>query len=153
MMIIHILVAGIAIGLLPSVLKLDKAISLPNLLAGFLGAFIGAFLGFGDAPLLLQYSFLNEITLMVTGALVFVFGKVFLKRQYGVTERTFMIGLALIIGFLAGAFIGANVGGNYFVNLALFGTRGYEAAGLLGGILGVIVIAGLVLGISKHENE
>lgn len=148
-MIINILIAGIVIGMLPGLCKLDKIVSIPNMITSFLGAFIGALFGFGDAPLLLEYPFLNEITFMVLGALILIFGKVFLTKQLGITEKNFMIGIAVIIGFLAGAFIGATIGGNYFVDFAFLGTRGYEAAGLLGGILSALAIFGLALGISK----
>ena len=152
MMIVYILVAGIAIGLLPSVLKLDKIVSVPNVILGFLGALIGALLGFGDAPLLLQYSFLNEITFMFAGALILVFGKVFLVKQFGIKEKSVMVGIAAIIGLLAGTFIGASLGGNYFVNFVFLGNRGHEAAALLGGTLGALVAVGVVAGISKLKH-
>jgi hypothetical protein len=42
---------------------------------------VGAFLGFGDAPLLLEYPFLNEITLMVAVSFLFVFIKVSVTRK------------------------------------------------------------------------
>lgn len=152
MMIINILVAGIVIGMLPGIFKLDKTTSIPNMIVGFLGAFIGAFIGFGDAPLLLQNPFLNEITLMIIGAFLLVFGKVFITRQFGVTEKAFMIGMAVIIGLLAGVFIGANIGGNYFVDFAFLGARGYEVAGLLGGIVGVLIVIGAAIGITKIQK-
>jgi uncharacterized membrane protein YeaQ/YmgE (transglycosylase-associated protein family) len=77
MLIILILVTGIVVGVLPGLLKLDKMFSITNIIIGFVGALVGAFLGFGDVPLFLKYSFLNEITLMITGSFLFVFIKVF----------------------------------------------------------------------------
>ena len=83
MMIWYILATGIAAGLLPGLLKLDRLFSVPNVVAGVLGALFGAFLGFGDAPLFLEYPFLNEKTLAIAGALLFVFIWVTLRRKPG----------------------------------------------------------------------
>jgi len=65
MLIIFILVTGIVVGILPGLLNLDKMFSTTNIVVGFIGALVGAFLGFGDAPLFLEYPFLNEITLLL----------------------------------------------------------------------------------------
>ena len=81
MLIILILVTGIVVGILPGLLKLDAMFSIPNMVVGFVGALIGTFLGFGDAPLLLEYPFLNEITLMVSVSFLSVFVKVFVTRK------------------------------------------------------------------------
>ena len=80
MLIISILVTGMVAGILPGLLKLDKVISATNIVVGITGALVGAFLGFGDAPLLLDYPFLNEITLMVAVAFLFVLIKVLITR-------------------------------------------------------------------------
>ena len=50
------------------------------IVVGLVGAVVGAFLGFGDAPLFLEYSFLNEKTLMIAVSFLFVFTKVFITR-------------------------------------------------------------------------
>jgi len=81
MLIVLILVTGIAVGILPGLLKLDKMFSITNMVVGSVGALVGAFLGFGDAPLFLKYPFLNEITLMVAVSLLFVFIKVSVTRK------------------------------------------------------------------------
>ena len=81
MLIAFILVTGIVVGILPGLLKLDKMFSITNIAVGFVGALVGAFLGFGDAPLLLRYPFLNEITLMVAVSFLFVFIKVTVTRK------------------------------------------------------------------------
>ncbi len=81
MLITFILVTGIVVGILPGLLKLDKMFSITNIAVGFVGALVGAFLGFGDAPLLLKYPFLNEITLMVAVSFLFVFIKVTVTRK------------------------------------------------------------------------
>ncbi len=81
MLITFILVTGIVVGILPGLLKLDKMFSITNIAIGFVGALVGAFLGFGDAPLLLKYPFLNEITLMVAVSFLFVFIKVTVTRK------------------------------------------------------------------------
>ncbi len=81
MLILFILVTGIVVGILPSLLKLDKKFSITNIVVGFVGALVGAFLGFGDAPLFLKYPFLNEITLMVAVSFLFVFIKISLTRK------------------------------------------------------------------------
>jgi len=81
MLILFILVTGIVVGTLPGLLKLDRIFSITNIVVGSVGALIGAFLGFGDAPLFLEYPFLNEMTLMVAGSFLFVFVKVFLTRK------------------------------------------------------------------------
>jgi len=81
MLILLILITGIVVGILPGLLKLDKMFSITNIVVGFVGALIGAFLGFGDAPLLLKYPFLNEITLMVAVSFLFVFIKVSVTRN------------------------------------------------------------------------
>ncbi len=81
MLILLILVTGIVVGILPGFLKLDQMFSITNMVVGFVGALVGAFLGFGDAPLLLKYPFLNEITLMVAVSFLFVFIKVSVSRK------------------------------------------------------------------------
>ena len=81
MLILLILVTGIAFGILPGLFKLDKMFSITNIVVGFVGALVGAFLGFGDAPLFVEYLFLNEITLMVAVSFLFVFIKISLTRK------------------------------------------------------------------------
>jgi len=81
MLIIFILVTGLVVGILPGLLKLDNMFSITNIVVGFVGALVGAFLGFGDAPLFLEYPFLNEITLMVAVSFLFVFIKVSVARK------------------------------------------------------------------------
>ena len=81
MLIIFILITGTVFGILPGLLKLDKMCSITNIVVGLVGALAGAFLGFGDAPLFLEYSFLNEITLMVAVSFLFVFVKVSVARK------------------------------------------------------------------------
>ncbi len=81
MLILLILVTGIVVGILPGLLKLDKMLSITNMVVGFVGALVGAFLGFGDAPLFLKYPFLNEITLMVVVSFLFVLIKVSVTRK------------------------------------------------------------------------
>ena len=80
-MIVLILVTGIVVGLLPGLLKLDKIYSITNIVVGIAGALVGVFLGFGDVPLFLKYSFLNEITLMVAVSFLFVFIKISVTRK------------------------------------------------------------------------
>ena len=81
MLITFILVTGIVVGILPGLLKLDKMFSITNIVVGVVGTLVGAFLGFGDAPLLLKYPFLNEITLMVAVSFLFVSIKVTVTRK------------------------------------------------------------------------
>jgi len=81
MLIIFILVTGIVVGILPGFFKLDKMFSATNIVIGVVGALVGAFLGFGDAPLLLKYPFLNEMTLMAGVSFLFVFIKVSVTRK------------------------------------------------------------------------
>jgi uncharacterized membrane protein YeaQ/YmgE (transglycosylase-associated protein family) len=81
MLFLFTLVTGIVVGILPSLLKLDKKFSITNIVVGFVGAVVGVFLGFGDAPLFLKYPFLNEITLMVAVSFLFVFIKISLTRK------------------------------------------------------------------------
>ena len=81
MLIIYILVTGTVVGILPGLLRLDKMFSITNIVVGCAGALAGAFLGFGDAPLLLKYPFLNEISLMVGVSLLFVITKVSVSRK------------------------------------------------------------------------
>ena len=81
MLILFILVTGIVVGILPGLIRADKMFSMTNVVVGFVGAMVGAFLGFGDAPLFLKYTFLNEITLMVAVSFLFVFIKVLIVRK------------------------------------------------------------------------
>lgn len=81
MLIILILATGIVAGILPGLLKLDKMFSTTNTIVGLIGALVGAFLGFGDLPLFLEYSVLNEITLMVATSFLLVFVKVLIARK------------------------------------------------------------------------
>jgi uncharacterized membrane protein YeaQ/YmgE (transglycosylase-associated protein family) len=82
-MLFLILGTGIVAGILPGLFKLDKMYSITNIVVGIAGALVGAFLGFGDAPFLLKYPFLNEKTLMVAVSLLFVFIKVSVIRKRG----------------------------------------------------------------------
>ena len=81
MLAIFVLATGMAVGILPGLLKLDKMFSPTNMVVGCVGALVGAFLGFGDAPLFLEYPFLNEITLMIAMSLLFVSIKVSVTRK------------------------------------------------------------------------
>lgn len=81
MLIILILATGIVAGILPGLFKLDKMFSTTNTIVGLIGALVGAFLGFGDLPLFLEYSFLNEITLMVAASFLLVLVKVLIARK------------------------------------------------------------------------
>ena len=81
MFVILILATGIAVGILPGLLRLDKMFSPTNMVVGCVGALVGAFLGFGDAPIFLEYPFLNEITLMIAMSLLFVSIKVSVTRK------------------------------------------------------------------------
>ena len=81
MLIVLILGTGTVFGILPGLLKLDKTLSIANIAVGCFGALIGAFLGFGDAQFLLNYPFLNEITLMVGVSFLFVLIKVLAIRS------------------------------------------------------------------------
>lgn len=84
-MLVFIVVTGILVGMLPGLFTSDKLFSLSNIAVGLVGATVGAFLGFGDAPLLLKYSFLNEMTLMVAVAFLFVLIKVYATRKRNVS--------------------------------------------------------------------
>lgn len=84
MLVILILATGMLAGLLPGLLKLEKKFSGATMVVGITGALVGALSGFGDLPLFLEYSFLNEHTLMVAGAVLFVFIKVLIARK-GIT--------------------------------------------------------------------
>jgi uncharacterized membrane protein YeaQ/YmgE (transglycosylase-associated protein family) len=81
MLVIFILITGIVAGILPGIFKLDKMFSITNIVVGLTGALVGAFLGFGDAPLFLEYPFLNEITLMIAVSFLLVFIKVLTARK------------------------------------------------------------------------
>ena len=81
MIILFILVTGIVVGILPGLLRVDKMFSVTNFVVGFVGASVGAFLGFGDAPIFLEYRFLNEKTLMVAVSILFVLIKVSVTRN------------------------------------------------------------------------
>jgi hypothetical protein len=81
MLVIFVLATGIAVGILPGLLRLDKMFSPTNMAVGCVGALVGVFLGFGDARLFLEYPFLNEITLMVAVSLLFVAIKVSVTRK------------------------------------------------------------------------
>jgi len=81
MIILFILVTGIVVGILPGLLRVDKMFSITNVVVGFVGALVGAFLGFGDAPIFLEYRFLNEKTLMVAVSILFVLIKVSVTRN------------------------------------------------------------------------
>ena len=80
MTILLVFVTGIAFGVLPGLFGLDKIFSITNIVAGLIGALTGALLGFGDAPFLLRYPFINEITLMVAVSFLFVSIKVSVSR-------------------------------------------------------------------------
>ncbi len=68
--LLHVLVAGAAIGLVAARhLSWKVAVYVP---IGIVGAFVGALLSFGDAPLLMRYPYLNPWTLSVMAAVLLV---------------------------------------------------------------------------------
>jgi len=81
MLLILVLMTGIVVGTLPGLFKLDKMFSITNIAVGIIGALAGALSGFGDLPLFLEYSFLNEITLMVAVSFLLVLIKVLIARK------------------------------------------------------------------------
>jgi len=81
MLIVSILLTGVVVGVLPGLFGVDKILSFTNIVVGLSGALAGAFLGFGDAPLFLEYPVLNEKTLMVVVALLFVIVKVLVSKR------------------------------------------------------------------------
>ena len=81
MLLISMLITAVAIGILPGLFKLDKLLSISNMSLAFIGAFTGALIGFGDAPITVRYSFINEITLMIGFSAIFVFSKVLIIRN------------------------------------------------------------------------
>lgn len=76
MMALLIIFAGTLAGMIPGVFGRDRLFSTANIVVGIAGAVTGAFLGFGDAPLFLKYPFLNEKSLMILAALLFVLIKI-----------------------------------------------------------------------------
>ena len=57
---------------------------------------------------------------------------------------TILFSLVLMIfGAIGGLIIGMYLGGNYFVNFEFANVRGYEAVGLVGSIIGLVL--GLLL--------
>jgi hypothetical protein len=52
-----------------------------------------------------------------------------------------ILGLLIYVFLLSIIFmlVGMNVGGNYFTNFELFGTKGYEATGYLGFLIGLVI--------------
>lgn len=81
MLILSVLVTGIAVGIIPGLLRVNKMFGITNVAVGVVGALSGALLGFGDAPLFLKYPIFNEKTLMVVGSILFVFIKVSVTRN------------------------------------------------------------------------
>ncbi len=81
MIIVFVLATGLVVGISPGLLSLDRLLSANNIFIGIVGALVGAFVGLGDAPLFLEYSFLNEKTLMVAVSILFVFVKVSVTRN------------------------------------------------------------------------
>lgn len=57
-----------------------------------------------------------------------------------------------IVGFISGAILGANIAGNYFVSFEIFGLRGYEAGGLLGGIVVALMFCFLAFAILRRQR-
>jgi|GEM_PF-1071423 len=80
------------------------------------------------------------------------------KRDASIKKRKIIYGIAggiifAIVGSVLGLLAGISIGGNYFVNFEFAGTRGYEAAGLLGALLGLLggMIVGVFLGRSASN--
>ena len=86
-LVLHLLVAGAAIGFVASRPVSWKAlIYVPG---GIVGAFVGALLSFGDAPLLMRYPFLNPWTLSVLSAVIVVaVVRVVEKNAFGRLHRS-----------------------------------------------------------------
>jgi hypothetical protein len=65
-------------------------------------------------------------------------------------DQSLKIGIAIVISIAAvllcviyGFIWGANIGGNYFTEFQAFGRQGYEATGMIGVILGLIIGAAI----------
>lgn len=81
MLILFIILTGIVVGILPGLLKLEEKVGIVNMVIGIVGALVGALIGFGDAPMFLKHSFLNEKTLTVAVSILFVLSKVAMTRK------------------------------------------------------------------------
>ncbi len=68
-------------------------------------------------------------------------------------KRALIIIFLLLLPFIMGIFlllVGATVGGNFFVNFEAFGVKGYEATGIIGLYLGIII--GIVISINIYRK-
>jgi hypothetical protein len=73
------------------------------------------------------------------------------KIVYGITGGAILLVIGLVLGFLAGAYIG----GNYFTRFEFGGVRGYEAVGNIGAMLGAGMgaLLGVILGVRLASRK
>ena len=74
MLALYVLVVGAVVGAIAS--RGNPRLALLYVPVAFLGALLGAVAGFGDAPFLLRYGFINPFTLALLGSALFVGGAV-----------------------------------------------------------------------------
>lgn len=57
--------------------------------------------------------------------------------------KVLIVLMLMFVGFVVGLITGIQIGGNYFTSFEFLGTRGYEATGLIGSWVG-LVLFGLI---------
>jgi hypothetical protein len=53
--------------------------------------------------------------------------------------KVLIVLMLMCVGFVVGLITGIQIGGNYFTSFEFLGTRGYEATGLIGSWVGVVL--------------
>lgn len=63
--------------------------------------------------------------------------------------KSLLVLLLTLVGFVSGLIIGIQIGGNYFTSFTFLGSRGYEATGMIGSWIGLVVFGLLALRLIK----
>ena len=73
------------------------------------------------------------------------------KILYGIAGGAILFAIGLVVGLLAGVYIG----GNYFIQFEFGGVRGYEAVGNIGAMLGAAMgaVLGAILGVAQANKR
>jgi hypothetical protein len=68
------------------------------------------------------------------------------------TKKVLKVVIVLVlmfVGFVVGLITGIQIGGNYFTSFEFLGNRGYEATGLIGSWVGLVIFGLLGLRLIK----
>ena len=83
----YLILVGVLVGSIASLPRIGLR-TIPYIFIALVGAFIGALSVFGDAPILIKYSYvINEKTASVAISIIFVLISLFIERKFILSKK------------------------------------------------------------------